>query len=168
MGEALKLIDFAIWYLMGFCLLSHLPRHTRVYIVYWKGRKGLQIQISPLSGCRLCTMCDVRVTTILLWCRQHCPLIGQHAPYPDWQDQGRDSEGLALNHFQVFGNPSLGQSRQTKQQSIAKFLEKHNEFSTILFTKLCLMSVQGCCKLLRHTDAPHWVTCSTVCSNMNR
>ena len=124
----------------------------------------------PLSWCRLCTMCDVRVTTILLWCRQHCPLIGQHAPDPDWRDQGRDSEGLALKHFQVFGNPSFSQSRQTKQQSIAKFLEKHNEFSTILLTKLCLMSVQGSCTAPTRwrPSLSHMLTCSTVCSNMNR
>ena len=126
----------------------------------------------PLSWCRLCTMCDVRVTTtILLWCRQHCPLIGQNTPDPDWRDQGRDSGRVSIETFSSFRQPyPLSQSRQTKQQSIAKFLEKHNEFSTILLTKLCLMSVQGCCTAptLWRPSLSHMLTCSTVCSNINR
>lgn len=78
---------------------------------------------------------------------------------------------VSIETFSSFRQPyPLSQSRQTKQQSIAKFLEKHNEFSTILLTKLCLMSVQGSCTAptLWRPSLSHMLTCSTVCSNINR
>ena len=166
--EALKLIDFAIWYLMGFCLLSHLSRHTRVYI--WRGGKGFRFRSPPLL---MPAVYNVRCTSYYDITLMPATLSSHWSEHPGpWlAGSGAWQWRVSIETFSSFRQPyPLSQSRQTKQQSIAKFLEKHNEFSTILLTKLCLMSVQGCCTAptLWRPSLSHMLTCSTICSNINR
>ena len=129
---------------MGFCLLSHLQvsRHTRVS-VYLKGRgKGFRSPPRLMPGVYNVLRCTIyyEITLMPATLSSHWT-THPRAEAPDWLDQGRDSEGFTLKSFQVFGNPS-SQSRQSSR-ALQNSLRIANEISTILFTKLCLISAHG-------------------------
>ena len=98
---------------MGFCLLSHLfkfPDTPDTVCRYLKGR-GKGFRSPPRFWCRVCTMCcDVRFTTRLLWCRQHCPLIGQYTHVPGpliGRIKGVTVKGSHWNHFKFSATLAL-------------------------------------------------------------
>ena len=88
------------WWVSVYYRIFKFP-DTPECLYIWRG-EGRASDL-PLAWCRVCTMCcDVRFTTRLLWCRQHCPLIGQHTHVPrlliGWI-KGVTVKGSHWNHF---------------------------------------------------------------------
>ena len=162
-----KLIDFAIWYRILFIIASFKFPDTPEWVsVYLKGRReGLQIEISPLSWCRVCTVCDVRVTTDYSDAgNTGLSLVSCQHPEPWLAGPGAWRWGGALKWFRVFGNPSQSrQSSRALQNSLRNTMDSA-QYSTQTVSTVCTELLHT----FRHPDAAHWVTCSSVCSNMNR
>ena len=166
-----KLIDFAIWYRILFIIASFKFPDTPEWVsVYLKGRReGLQIEISPLSWCRVCTVCDVRVTTDYSDAGNTVlSLVSTQHPWPWLAGPGAWRWGGALKWFRVFGNPNSASSDKAVEHCKIPW-----EIQWILHNtrhKLCPQSVQSCCThsgTLTPLTESH-AQCSSVCSNMNR